>query len=119
MRSANQCRSTPCRVSATMHDSPRACHGRMARCGKMQAWVEIPCFPRACQGQERETAHERKEAGMQLVSRVGVIVLWIVLVGVPSTGRAALARRPDPVAEPAVQQYVSVGGEMAGEQDNP
>lgn len=49
---------------------------------------------------------------MQLVARVGVIVLWTVLVGVPSTGRAALSGRPDPVAQTAVQQYVNEVAEI-------
>jgi len=55
---------------------------------------------------------------MQLVASVGVMVLWIVLVGVPSTGRAALANRPDPVAQTAVQQYVSGVVEMGDEADH-
>jgi D-alanyl-D-alanine carboxypeptidase/D-alanyl-D-alanine-endopeptidase (penicillin-binding protein 4) len=55
---------------------------------------------------------------MQLVSRVGVIVLWMVLMGVPSTGRAALASRPDPVAQTAVQQYVSEVADMGDDEDH-
>ena len=55
---------------------------------------------------------------MQLVSNVGVIVLWIVLIGVPATGRAALASRPDPVAQSAVQQYVSEVADMGDDEDH-
>jgi D-alanyl-D-alanine carboxypeptidase/D-alanyl-D-alanine-endopeptidase (penicillin-binding protein 4) len=47
---------------------------------------------------------------MRLVSSVGTIVLWIVLIGLLSTGRAAPSGRPDPVAQTAVQHYV---GEVA------
>ena len=48
---------------------------------------------------------------MRLVSSVGAIMVWIVLGGIPSTGRTAPANRPDPVAQTAVQQYVN---EVAG-----
>ena len=48
---------------------------------------------------------------MRLVSSTSAIIVWIVLVGLPSTGRTAPANRPDPVAQTAVQQYVN---EVAG-----
>jgi len=54
---------------------------------------------------------------MQLISSAGVIVLWMVLVGVPSTGRAAPAGQPDPVAQTAVQQYVNGVAEMGDDED--
>ena len=54
---------------------------------------------------------------MQLVSTVRVIVLCMVLVGVPSTGRAALSSRPDPVAQTAVQQYVNGVAEIGADED--
>ena len=71
---------------------------------------------------------------MQLVLSVGVVVLWVVLVGVPSTGQAALASRPDPVAQTApapvaqtapdpvaqtaVQQYVNGVADMGDNEDH-
>ena len=54
---------------------------------------------------------------MQLVSKVGVIVLWIVLMGVPATGHAALVSRPDPVAQSAVQQYVNEVADIGEDED--
>ena len=55
---------------------------------------------------------------MQLAASASVIVLWIMLVGVPSTGRVALASRPDPVAQTAVQQYVNGVAEMGDDEDH-
>src|SRR5262249_56389711 len=55
---------------------------------------------------------------MQLVASVSVIVLWIVLVDGPSTGRTALASWPDPVAQTAVQQYVSEVADMGDDKDH-
>src|SRR5262245_48536362 len=65
-----------------------------------------------CQEQDRETEQQRKEACMQLVSSAGAIVVWMVLVGLPSAGHAASASRPDPVAQTAVQHYVSEVAEL-------
>ena len=55
---------------------------------------------------------------MRLVSRLGVIVLCIVLVGLPSTGRAAMSGRPDPIAQTAVQQYVNEVAYMGNDEDH-
>ena len=49
---------------------------------------------------------------MRLVSSVGAIVLWIILIGLLSTGRAGPASRSDPVAQTAVQHYVSEVAEL-------
>jgi len=54
---------------------------------------------------------------MQLVSSVGAIVLWVVLVGLPSMGRAGPSSWPDPVAQTAVQQYVSGVAELGDDAD--
>ena len=55
---------------------------------------------------------------MRLVPSVGVIVLWVVLVGLPSAGRAGLSSRPDPIAQTAVQQYVSGVAELGDAADH-
>ena len=49
---------------------------------------------------------------MRLVSSTGAIVVWMVLVGLPATGRTGPASRPDPVAQTAVQHYVSEVAEL-------
>src|SRR5262249_37933516 len=65
-----------------------------------------------CQEQDRETEQQRKEACMRLVSSAGAIVVGIVLVGLPLTGRTGPASRLDPVAQTAVQHYVSEVAEL-------
>ena len=55
---------------------------------------------------------------MQLVSSVGAIVLGVVLVGLPSMGRAGPSSWPDPVAQTAVQQYVSGVAERGDDADH-
>jgi D-alanyl-D-alanine carboxypeptidase/D-alanyl-D-alanine-endopeptidase (penicillin-binding protein 4) len=60
-----------------------------------------------CQGQGGETEQQRKEICMQLVSSAGAIVVSMVLVGLPATVQTGPVSRPDPVAQTAVQQYVS------------
>ena len=49
---------------------------------------------------------------MRLVSSAGAIVVGIVLVGLPLTGRTGPASRLDPVAQTAVQHYVSEVAEL-------
>ena len=44
---------------------------------------------------------------MRLVSSTDAIVVWMVLVGLPATGRTGPAIRFDPVAQTAVQRYVN------------
>src|SRR5499433_3978758 len=59
-----------------------------------------------------ETEQQRKEGCMRLVSSMGAIVVCMVLVGLPVTGRTGPASRPDPVAQTAVQHYVSEVAEL-------
>lgn len=54
---------------------------------------------------------------MRLVSSMGAMVVWIVLIGSPATGRAALSNQPDPVAQTAVRQYVSGVAELGEDED--
>src|SRR5215813_8985455 len=49
---------------------------------------------------------------MRLVSNMGAIVVCMVLVGLPATGRTGPASRLDPVAQTAVQHYVSEVAEL-------
>src|SRR5215510_1376796 len=49
---------------------------------------------------------------MRLVSSMGMVVVWMVLAGLPTTGRTGPANRPDPVAQTAVQHYVSEVAEL-------
>src|SRR4029450_3257616 len=49
---------------------------------------------------------------MRLVSNMGAIVVCMVVVGLPATGRTGPASRPDPVAQTAVQNYGSEGAEL-------
>ena len=49
---------------------------------------------------------------MRLVSSTSAIVVGIVLVGLPLTGRTGPASRLDQVAQTAVQQYVSEVAEL-------
>jgi len=49
---------------------------------------------------------------MRLVSSTGAIVVWMVLVGLPATGRTGPASRLDSAAQTAVPQYVSEVAEL-------
>jgi D-alanyl-D-alanine carboxypeptidase/D-alanyl-D-alanine-endopeptidase (penicillin-binding protein 4) len=49
---------------------------------------------------------------MRLVSRAGVVTVWMILVGLPATGHTGPASRLDPVAQTAVQHYVSEVAEL-------
>src|SRR5499433_764109 len=59
-----------------------------------------------------ETEQQRKEGCMRLVSSMGAIVVWLVLVGFLAIGRTGPASRLDPVAQTAVQHYVSEVAEL-------
>src|SRR5215475_4469167 len=65
-----------------------------------------------CQEQGGEIEQQRKEARMRLVSSAGAIVVLMVVVGLPATGRTGPASRLDPVAQTAVQHYVSEVAEL-------
>jgi hypothetical protein len=49
---------------------------------------------------------------MQLVSSAGTIVVWMVLGWLPLVGHAQSASRLDPIAQTAVQHYVSEVAEL-------
>src|SRR5262249_40600881 len=87
------------------------CVGR-CRNSKTNTW-----FPTNVSSAGQRQSKRDKEKCMRLVSSVGAIVLWVVLVGLPLTGRAGPSSWPDPVAQIAVQQYVSEVAELGDDAD--